>query len=241
MRRPPRRRVADRVEPPIAWINAFVFSRSSVPAKQRYFPCSVPAHLSREDASQIFEILRLLPGLRLAPPCIFRKSPCIFQIAGRQVRPRLHPQPRSRVCECHLEMQSARLRHSARAVGHAVRRVEDRLGTPLFARTTRSVSLTEAGTRFIASVEPALTDIGKTVEGLTAERNERQPRRPVAEIVCGEVSRSQRRTQLGCVIFRRTRLGLRHFAFGCVKHFTQWHRATALVPDMLAARWGATS
>jgi hypothetical protein len=50
-------------------------------------PASVPAHLSREDASQIFEILWLLPGLRLAPPCIFQKSPCIFQIAGRQVRP----------------------------------------------------------------------------------------------------------------------------------------------------------
>jgi DNA-binding transcriptional LysR family regulator len=42
----------------------------------------------------------------------------------------------------------------------------------LFARTTRSVSLTEAGARFIGGVEPALTDIGRTVEGLTAERGE---------------------------------------------------------------------
>jgi DNA-binding transcriptional LysR family regulator len=61
---------------------------------------------------------------------------------------------------------------SPSAVSHAVRSVEDRLGIPLFARTTRSVSLTEAGARFIGGVEPALTDIGKTVEGLTAERGE---------------------------------------------------------------------
>jgi len=61
---------------------------------------------------------------------------------------------------------------SPSAVSHAVRSVEDRLGTPLFARTTRSVSLTEAGARFVGGVEPALTDIGKTVEGLTAERGE---------------------------------------------------------------------
>ena len=55
---------------------------------------------------------------------------------------------------------------------HAVRSVEDRLAIPLFARTTRSVSLTEAGARFVAGVEPALTDIDQTVEGLTAERGE---------------------------------------------------------------------
>jgi DNA-binding transcriptional LysR family regulator len=58
---------------------------------------------------------------------------------------------------------------SPSAVSHAVRSVEDRLGTPLFARTTRSVFVTEAGAQFIAGVEPALVDIGKAVEGLTAE------------------------------------------------------------------------
>src|ERR1700733_371477 len=67
---------------------------------------------------------------------------------------------------------AAELGMSPSAVSHAVRSVEDRLGTPLFARTTRSVSLTEAGARFIGGVEPALTDIGKTVEGLTAKRGE---------------------------------------------------------------------
>ena len=67
---------------------------------------------------------------------------------------------------------AAELGMSPSAVSHAVRTVEDRLGTPLFARTTRSVSVTEAGARFIASVEPALADIGKAVEGLTAERGQ---------------------------------------------------------------------
>ena len=61
---------------------------------------------------------------------------------------------------------------SPSAVSHAVRSVEDRLATPLFARTTRSVSVTEAGARFIAGVEPALADMGKAVEGLTAERGQ---------------------------------------------------------------------
>jgi DNA-binding transcriptional LysR family regulator len=67
---------------------------------------------------------------------------------------------------------AAELGMSPSAVSHAVRSVEDRLGIPLFARTTRSVSLTEAGARFIGGVEPALTDIGRAFEGLTAERGE---------------------------------------------------------------------
>ena len=67
---------------------------------------------------------------------------------------------------------AAALGMSPSAVSHAVRMVEDRLGAPLFARTTRSVALTEAGTRFVASVEPALADIDKAAEDLTAERGE---------------------------------------------------------------------
>src|ERR1700757_1396879 len=43
---------------------------------------------------------------------------------------------------------AAELGMSPSAVSHAVRSVEDRLATPLFARTTRSVSVTEAGARF---------------------------------------------------------------------------------------------
>jgi DNA-binding transcriptional LysR family regulator len=67
---------------------------------------------------------------------------------------------------------AAELGMSPSAVSHAVRTVEDRLATPLFARTTRSVSLTEAGARFLAGLEPALADIHQAIERLTAERGE---------------------------------------------------------------------
>lgn len=45
------------------------------------------------------------------------------------------------------------------AVSHAVRVLEQRLGAPFFARTTRSVSLTEAGAKFLAQAMPALNEI----------------------------------------------------------------------------------
>jgi DNA-binding transcriptional LysR family regulator len=54
---------------------------------------------------------------------------------------------------------SASLGMTASAVSHAVRQVEEWLGQPLFARTTRSVSLAEAGSTFIAAIGPALADI----------------------------------------------------------------------------------
>ncbi|MEZ4370639.1 MAG: LysR substrate-binding domain-containing protein [Polyangiaceae bacterium] len=52
------------------------------------------------------------------------------------------------------------------AVSHAVRQVERGLGVALFARTTRSVSLTEAGHAFVAAAEPALTGLGEELEFL---------------------------------------------------------------------------
>lgn len=65
---------------------------------------------------------------------------------------------------------AAALNMSASAVSHAVKAVEDRLGEPLFARTTRSVSLTEAGAKLLATVDAALEDIGAAVETLSAAR-----------------------------------------------------------------------
>lgn len=53
---------------------------------------------------------------------------------------------------------------SASAVSHAVRVVEQRLGTRLFARTTRSVALTEAGEHFVAAISPALENVGEALE-----------------------------------------------------------------------------
>lgn len=48
---------------------------------------------------------------------------------------------------------------SASAVSQAIRALEMRLGVTLFARTTRSVGLTEAGVRFLAGVRPAFDAI----------------------------------------------------------------------------------
>jgi DNA-binding transcriptional LysR family regulator len=55
---------------------------------------------------------------------------------------------------------------SPSAVSHAVKTVEDRLGVPLFARTTRSVALTQAGESLVASMGPALNEIQEALERL---------------------------------------------------------------------------
>jgi DNA-binding transcriptional LysR family regulator len=53
---------------------------------------------------------------------------------------------------------------SPSAVSHAVRLVEERIGQPLFARTTRSVSLTEAGKALVDTAAPALQDIAERMD-----------------------------------------------------------------------------
>jgi DNA-binding transcriptional LysR family regulator len=52
-----------------------------------------------------------------------------------------------------------RLGVSASAVSQALRKLEDRLGVPLVHRTTRSVSLSEAGERLFGAVRPAVEDV----------------------------------------------------------------------------------
>src|SRR4051812_305843 len=59
---------------------------------------------------------------------------------------------------------AAELGMSPSAVSHAVKAVEESLGTPLFARTTRSVALTEAGSSFVQSIAPALAAIDEAFE-----------------------------------------------------------------------------
>ena len=61
---------------------------------------------------------------------------------------------------------AAELGMSPSAVSHAVKTLEDRLGSPLFARTTRSVALTQAGESLVASAGPALDEIRETLERL---------------------------------------------------------------------------
>jgi DNA-binding transcriptional LysR family regulator len=55
-------------------------------------------------------------------------------------------------------------------VSHAVRLVEDRLGTPLFARSTRSVALTEAGRALMAQFAPAMDDMDSAWESLRSRK-----------------------------------------------------------------------
>ncbi|WP_454760724.1 LysR family transcriptional regulator [Caulobacter segnis] len=64
---------------------------------------------------------------------------------------------------------AAELDLSASAVSHAVRMVEQRLKTPIFARTTRSVALTEAGQRFLDQTAPALDQIREAFETTQAQ------------------------------------------------------------------------
>ncbi|HZD25336.1 MAG TPA: LysR family transcriptional regulator [Alphaproteobacteria bacterium] len=63
---------------------------------------------------------------------------------------------------------AAELGMSPSAVSHAVRLVEERIGQPLFARTTRSVALTEAGMALVDTAAPALQDIAERLDGLRA-------------------------------------------------------------------------
>ncbi|MBZ9996320.1 LysR family transcriptional regulator [Mesorhizobium sp. BH1-1-4] len=53
---------------------------------------------------------------------------------------------------------------STTALSNAVGKLERTLGVRLFNRTTRSVSLTEAGQRFVAQVAPAVQDIHEAME-----------------------------------------------------------------------------
>jgi DNA-binding transcriptional LysR family regulator len=58
------------------------------------------------------------------------------------------------------------------AVSHAVRAVEERLGAPLFARTTRSVAITEVGAAFLDSAERAAEELDGAIERLRVGQNQ---------------------------------------------------------------------
>ncbi|WP_266170611.1 LysR family transcriptional regulator [Dyella subtropica] len=56
------------------------------------------------------------------------------------------------------------------AISHAIRNLEERVGVRLFHRTTRSVSLTEAGERLLTELRPAFEQIDQALDGLNAFR-----------------------------------------------------------------------
>ena len=61
---------------------------------------------------------------------------------------------------------AARLGVSPSALSHTMRRLEERLRIQLLARSTRSVSTTEAGERLLARLRPAIDEISSAVEDL---------------------------------------------------------------------------
>ena len=61
---------------------------------------------------------------------------------------------------------AARLGVSPSALSHTLRRLEERLRIQLLARSTRSVSTTEAGERLLARLRPAIEEIAGAVEEL---------------------------------------------------------------------------
>src|SRR5438094_6792642 len=61
---------------------------------------------------------------------------------------------------------AARLGVSPSALSHTMRRLEERLRIQLLARSTRSVSTTEAGERLLVRLRPAMEEISGGVEEL---------------------------------------------------------------------------
>ncbi len=60
---------------------------------------------------------------------------------------------------------------SPSALSHAIAALERRLKVRLFNRTTRSVALSEAGTRFLARIQPALREIAAAMDTAVADRD----------------------------------------------------------------------
>jgi DNA-binding transcriptional LysR family regulator len=61
---------------------------------------------------------------------------------------------------------AARLGVSPSALSHRIRRLEEKLGVQLLARSTRSVSTTQGGERLLARLNPAIAEISSAVEQL---------------------------------------------------------------------------
>ncbi len=66
---------------------------------------------------------------------------------------------------------AAELGLSPSALSHAIATLEQRMGVRLFNRTTRSVSLSEAGEQFLARVQPALREIAGAMETINDFRD----------------------------------------------------------------------
>ena len=65
---------------------------------------------------------------------------------------------------------AGRLGVSQSALSHAIRRLEERAGVSVLARTTRSLALTEAGERLIETIRPAFAEIAAGLDVLARAR-----------------------------------------------------------------------
>src|ERR1700735_1051002 len=57
------------------------------------------------------------------------------------------------------------------ALSHSMRQLEERLGVRLLHRTTRSVSVTDAGLRLLDRLRPAIDQIASALEDLNQDRD----------------------------------------------------------------------
>lgn len=76
-----------------------------------------------------------------------------------------------------FRVAAARLGVTPSALSHSMRQLEERHGVRLLHRTTRSVSLTDAGIRLLGRLRPAIDQIGDALEDLNRERD-----RPVGRL-----------------------------------------------------------
>src|SRR2546423_1159406 len=102
---------------------------------------------------------------------------------------------------------AAALEVSPSALSQAIRHLEARLGVRLLNRTTRSVSLTEAGEAYLSRIGPALSDVLDAGEQLHALQGQpsgvlrvNSARIPTAMVLQGRHSRC---TNLRCTGSRR--------------------------------------
>ena len=65
---------------------------------------------------------------------------------------------------------AARLGVTPSALSHTMRQLEERVGVRLLHRTTRSVSLTDAGHRLLERLQPAIDQVTAALEDLDQER-----------------------------------------------------------------------
>src|SRR6059036_1981994 len=90
---------------------------------------------------------------------------------------------------------AGRLEVSPSALSHAIRRLEERIGVRLLARTTRSVAPTEAGEQLISRLRPALGDVESVLDQIVGLRE--RPAGRVRLLDLGVVAQGDKQVLLG--------------------------------------------